>query len=96
MRAQLAGQAEPDPATVVHVALLLLRDVSGALLLNLRAADASAEPGQWSLPGGHVEEGEAPVRAAVREQLGRAADPPQGTTSSALCLVPLRPRQGSG
>jgi ADP-ribose pyrophosphatase YjhB (NUDIX family) len=37
------------------------------MLLNLRDRAAAAEPGQWALPGGHVEAGETPAEAAGRE-----------------------------
>jgi len=49
------------------VALVLLVDRSGAVLLQLRDGRTSASPNQWSLPGGHVEPGETPEQAARRE-----------------------------
>lgn len=49
------------------VALVLLVDPSGAVLLQHRDADMAASPNQWSLPGGHVEPGETPEQAARRE-----------------------------
>ncbi|MEU8424122.1 NUDIX domain-containing protein [Micromonospora sp. NPDC048835] len=49
------------------VALVLLVDPSGAVLLQHRDDDAPVSPGQWSLPGGHVEPGESPEEAAHRE-----------------------------
>ncbi|GAB4106633.1 hypothetical protein GCM10028790_56520 [Micromonospora taraxaci] len=51
------------------VALVLLVDPSGAVLLQHRDEDAVVSPGQWSLPGGHVEPGESPEEAARRELL---------------------------
>jgi 8-oxo-dGTP pyrophosphatase MutT (NUDIX family) len=54
---------------VYEVALVLLVDPSGAVLLQHRAADAAASPNQWSLPGGHLEPGETPEEAARRELL---------------------------
>ena len=51
------------------VALVLLVDPSGAVLLQHRAEGAAASPNQWSLPGGHVEPGESPEQAARRELL---------------------------
>jgi 8-oxo-dGTP pyrophosphatase MutT (NUDIX family) len=50
-----------------RIAVVVLTDRAGAVLLQLRAPDAVAEPGQWGLPGGHVEPGETPARAAARE-----------------------------
>ncbi|GHJ44034.1 hypothetical protein Cs7R123_13760 [Catellatospora sp. TT07R-123] len=64
--AQLTAPA-PVPGPPVRIALALLVDPAGAVLLNLRSRDARAEPGQWSLPGGHVEAGETPAQAARRE-----------------------------
>lgn len=39
----------------------------GAVLLQLRDADAKADPNRWSPPGGHIEAGEGPEEAARRE-----------------------------
>jgi 8-oxo-dGTP pyrophosphatase MutT (NUDIX family) len=70
----LASLAEPvdarsaAPASPpVRIALALLIDSDGAVLLQLRDRDARAEPGQWSLPGGHVEDDEDYEQAARRE-----------------------------
>jgi 8-oxo-dGTP diphosphatase len=52
-----------------EVALVLLVDPSGAVLLQHRDEDAVVSPDQWSLPGGHVEPGETPEEAARRELL---------------------------
>lgn len=38
-----------------------------ALILTRRAATLSNHPGQWALPGGRIDEGEAPEAAALRE-----------------------------
>jgi 8-oxo-dGTP pyrophosphatase MutT (NUDIX family) len=51
----------------VRIAVVVLTDATGAVLLHLRDADAAAEPGQWALPGGHLEPGETPAQAAARE-----------------------------
>ncbi|MFC7712302.1 NUDIX hydrolase [Micromonospora lupini] len=51
------------------VALVLLVDPSGAVLMQHRDAHAPVSPNQWSLPGGHVEPGESPEQAARRELL---------------------------
>ena len=53
------------------VAIALVKAGEGAdetaLLLTLRAAGLRAHRGQWALPGGRCDEGEAPVMAALRE-----------------------------
>jgi 8-oxo-dGTP pyrophosphatase MutT (NUDIX family) len=49
-----------------------------ALLLTLRAETLRAHAGQWALPGGRIDEGEAPEAAARRElleELGLALPP---------------------
>ena len=59
------------------VAGILVDD--GAVLLALRSADRRWFPGVWDLPGGHVEPGEAPRDALVRElaeELGVTAEVP--------------------
>lgn len=48
---------------------MLLVNRSGAVLLQHRTEDAPVAPNQWSLPGGHIEPGEAPEDAARRELL---------------------------
>ena len=40
---------------------------AAALLLTRRAAGLRAHAGQWALPGGRIDEGETPERAALRE-----------------------------
>jgi 8-oxo-dGTP pyrophosphatase MutT (NUDIX family) len=52
-----------------EVALVLLVDPSGAVLLQHRDENAVAGKNQWSLPGGHLEPGETPEEAARRELL---------------------------
>ncbi|MEU4371693.1 NUDIX hydrolase [Micromonospora chersina] len=49
------------------VALVLLVDASGAILLQHRDEHAPVSPNQWSLPGGRIEPGESPEEAARRE-----------------------------
>jgi 8-oxo-dGTP pyrophosphatase MutT (NUDIX family) len=52
-----------------EVALMLLVDSSGAVLMQHSDDEALVSPNQWSLPGGHVEPGETPEQAAHRELL---------------------------
>jgi mutator protein MutT len=51
------------------IALVLLVDPQGAVLLQHRDKNAPASPNQWSLPGGRLEPGETPEQAARRELL---------------------------
>jgi 8-oxo-dGTP pyrophosphatase MutT (NUDIX family) len=53
------------------VALVLVPDAERrpCFLLTRRAPRMSQHAGQWALPGGRVDEGETPVRAALRELL---------------------------
>lgn len=50
-----------------RLAVVLLVDGAGRLLLQLRDARAPVSPNQWGLPGGHIEPGEDPEAAARRE-----------------------------
>jgi 8-oxo-dGTP pyrophosphatase MutT (NUDIX family) len=74
---------EPAPALKrAAVAIVLVAadaSQSGtAVLLTLRASSLRAHRGQWALPGGRCDEGEAPIEAALRElheELGLALGP---------------------
>jgi 8-oxo-dGTP pyrophosphatase MutT (NUDIX family) len=50
-----------------EVAIVLLVDRDGALLMQLRDEYAPVSPNQWGLPGGRIEPGESPIEAAHRE-----------------------------
>ena len=52
-----------------EVALVLLVDPSGAVLMQHRDDQAPVSPNQWGFPGGHIEPGETPEQAARRELL---------------------------
>jgi 8-oxo-dGTP pyrophosphatase MutT (NUDIX family) len=52
-----------------RVAVVLLVDRDGRVLMQHRTPDAKVSPNQWSFPGGRVEAGEEPIAAAHRELL---------------------------
>jgi 8-oxo-dGTP pyrophosphatase MutT (NUDIX family) len=52
-----------------EIAVVILVDPSGAILLQLRDGNAAVSPNQWAIPGGRVEPGETPQAAASREVL---------------------------
>lgn len=50
------------------ISLVILEDAQGRIALQLRGNVATiANPDRWGLFGGHAEEGEEPLQAAVRE-----------------------------
>lgn len=49
------------------VALTLVVDERGFVLLQHRDEHARVAPGKWALPGGQIEPGETPLEAAHRE-----------------------------
>lgn len=50
-----------------EIAIVMLVDRSGAILLQHRDGNAPVSPNQWTVPGGRVEPGETPEAAARRE-----------------------------
>jgi 8-oxo-dGTP pyrophosphatase MutT (NUDIX family) len=56
-----------DAPLDARLAVVLLVDGAGRLLMQLRDADAPVSPNCWGLPGGHIEPGEDPDTAARRE-----------------------------
>ncbi|WP_285559953.1 NUDIX domain-containing protein [Actinoplanes regularis] len=50
-----------------RIAGVILVDVAGRLLLQLRDGNTRVDPHRWCLPGGHVEDGEDFLAAAHRE-----------------------------
>lgn len=51
------------------MAVVFLVDPAGRILMQHRDPHAAVSPGQWTMPGGRIEEGEAPIDAARREVL---------------------------
>lgn len=54
---------------LVEVAVIVLRDRVGRVLMQHRSHDAHPEPGRWTPPGGRLEPGEDAATAAHRELL---------------------------
>ena len=52
-----------------EIAVVILVDRSGAVLLQHRDGNALVSPNQWAIPGGRIEPGETPQAAAQREVL---------------------------
>ena len=55
------GETMPKGSAVV------IFDEEGKVLILLRPQTVKWAPGKWALPGGHIEEGESALDAAVRE-----------------------------
>ncbi|GAA1614727.1 hypothetical protein GCM10009679_18910 [Saccharothrix algeriensis] len=62
----------------VQVAVILLVNRAGDLLLQQRSSSSARFPGAWGVPGGHCEPGEAPEQTAVRELWEEAGLRPDG------------------
>ena len=54
---------------VVEVAIVVLTDRAGRVLMQHRSPDAHPEPDRWTPPGGRLEPGEDAATAAHRELL---------------------------
>jgi 8-oxo-dGTP pyrophosphatase MutT (NUDIX family) len=70
----------PDGRRPAAVAVVLLADDEGraCFLLTRRTATLRAHARQWALPGGRIDAGESPERAALRElreEVGLALEP---------------------
>src|SRR6185369_17968163 len=66
---RLLGAGARRLMATFEVAVVLLVDAAGAVLLQHRDEHAEVSPGQWGLPGGRLEPGETPEQAAHRELL---------------------------
>ena len=83
----MSSSAAPGPQ---EIAAGLLVDGDRVLMCH-RHPDRRWYPGIWDLPGGHIEEGEQPNEALVREleeELGIIVDPPTLEPSRTLTPEP--------
>ena len=51
----------------IKASMVVVLNKDSELLLLRRSEETNWMPGKWGLPGGHIEEGEAPKDAAIRE-----------------------------
>jgi 8-oxo-dGTP pyrophosphatase MutT (NUDIX family) len=92
-RSDLVASTELPPYELISTAFVLVVDRSARVLL--RYADLPTRGG-WDLPGGHVEPGETPIAAAVREVDEETGWPLQASALTVLgwnriTLEPPRP-----
>jgi 8-oxo-dGTP pyrophosphatase MutT (NUDIX family) len=98
-----AGPSTAPVSTVMYAGLVVRAEDSGRVLMLQRALDDDDETGgagQWEWPGGHIEDGETPYAAAVREwqeevgshlPAGRVVDnwvSPAGTYEAFVYAIP--------
>jgi 8-oxo-dGTP pyrophosphatase MutT (NUDIX family) len=77
------------------VAKVLLINDQGQMLALQRSDDDVRRPGQWDFPGGHVDEGEDMMAAAIREtqeEAGISLD----TVKLVFATTEMTPKHGSG
>ncbi len=78
--AQAVAIAEHEAKDQAASAGILYR-TGGRVLLLKRSAKAEAHPGTWAFPAGHIEPGEGPLEAAVRESKEETGHAPQSGLS---------------
>lgn len=61
-----------------RIALILLVDAEGRILVQFHDEQAATRPNRWSLPGGVVDDGEPPAWAALRYAADQAGVPVSG------------------
>jgi len=59
--------ANKKEETSIRTAVMVIKNSEGKTLILQRSSTAKWEPNKWNLPGGHIEEGESPKDAAIRE-----------------------------
>jgi hypothetical protein len=82
-----------DGRRAAAVAVVLLADAEGraCFLLTRRAATLRAHATQWALPGGRIDQGESPERAALRELHEEAFDWPRTRSWGSSTTTPRAP-----
>jgi len=63
---------------VTRIALILLVDDQGRILVQMHDEQAPTRPNRWSLPGGLIGDRETPAQAALRIAAEQAAVPVEG------------------
>lgn len=71
---------EAGPALPKTVSKVVLTNESGEILLLRRSAASKRRALEWDIPGGHVDDGESALEAAIRETSEEAGIPlrPEG------------------
>ncbi len=62
-----AGAPKPPEHPEARFCLAVLLNARNEILLLRRALDDGFAPGQWGLPGGHIQDPESPVATILRE-----------------------------
>lgn len=65
----ILAKEEEEPKSQKKYADAIIMNDNGQILFLCRTKDVSFEPGKYCLPGGHIDEGETPKEAVVREVL---------------------------
>ncbi|MEJ3741718.1 NUDIX domain-containing protein [Actinomycetes bacterium KLBMP 9797] len=90
------GESAETTAAAFQIAMVMLLDSQGRILLQLRDGNTSIDPHRWCLPGGAVEPGETPAVAALRELLEETGlRPDTGLVSVWQGLVPSERFRGA-
>lgn len=85
---QLVKQAAPRP--MVGVGILVVQETEDDIKVLLGKRKGSHGEGEWATPGGHMENGEAPEDAALRELAEECGPHFQVSRPRFLCVTNLR------